>query len=76
MLGLPQLMYLVFPKFELFALVYPTFTVFRLPLLIPVCMCLAVVIFGCLVLTSPVSLVYELLMLIYLLSVVPLADLI
>lgn len=76
MLGLPELVYLTFPKFEPFALVYPAFAVFELPLLVPVCMCLAVVVFGCLVLVSPVSLVYELLALVYLLSVVPLADLI
>jgi hypothetical protein len=59
-LGLPELVYLVFPKFEPCALVYPAFTVFELLLLIPVCVCLA--------------LVY--LLSVVLLSVVPLADLI
>ena len=73
---LPGLVYLVFPEFEPFALAYPAFAVFELPLLVPICMCLTIVVFGCLALVSPIGSVYELLVLVYLLSVVPLADLI
>jgi len=42
-LGLPELVYLVFPEFEPCALVYPAFAVFELLLLILVCVCLALV---------------------------------
>ena len=76
MLVLPELVYLVFPEFEPFALAYPAFAVFKLPLLVPMCVCLAIVIFGCLALVSPIGSVYELLVLVYLLYIVPLADLI
>ena len=73
---LPELVYLVFPKFKPFTLAYPTFAVFELQLPVPVCICLTVVVFGCLALVSPIGSIYELLMLVYLLSVGPLANLI
>jgi hypothetical protein len=73
---LPELVYLVFPEFEPFVLAYPAFAVFKLQLLVPVCICLAVVVFGCLALVSPIGSIYKLLVLVYLLSIGPLADLI